>query len=346
MTHAVKKLSLEKEMYEEARMRGIGFRQLLEELDPTENHTGKLAQLDAYQRQLLAHDIKAQGPAADVLQKFFASTTSAVLFPHYVETQVLAGLLSTSLLPQIVATETMIESHTYDALSLSESEADRQLYEIAEGAELPTTEIKSTEHTVRLRKFGRLFKATYEALRLQKLNVVSVFLQRIGAQIAIDETDWALKTLIDGDGNSNPLVDTNSEVSGTLDYDEMVRLWLAFPASYQCQKIIVGDTLLRTILNMTEFKDPQAGFQFQRTGELVSPVGASLLRWASTAVLATDWVLGIDARYALQQVTEMGVTTETDRLIDRQLETTAISKWTGFVKLDVNASQAIDVTHA
>jgi hypothetical protein len=124
----------------------------------------------------------------------------------------------------------------------------------------------------------------------------------------------------------------------------MVRLWLAFPGGYRCRKIVAGDSLLRTILNLDEFQNPMAGFNFQASGELVSPVGAKLLRWGSTAVLPTDYVLGIDERFALEQVTEHGVITEVDRLIDRQVESTTVSKWTGFVKLDENASQAIDVT--
>ncbi len=93
-------------------------------------------------------------------------------------------------------------------------------------------------------------------------------------------------------------------MSGTLDYDEMVRLWLAFPGGYRCRRIIVGDTLLRTVLNMDEFQNPAAGFSFQASGDLVSPVGAKLLRWGSTAVLPADYVLGVDERFALEQVTE------------------------------------------
>lgn len=346
MGTAVKKLNLEKEMYQEARLRGISFRDLLEEHDPSQEYEGKLGQMDAYQRQLLAHDIRIKGPGSDVLEKFFASTSSAVLFPHYVESQVKAGLLATSLLPDLAATETMIDSHTYEGLWLNESEADRQLHEIAEGTQLPMTQISTAEHSVKLKKFGRLLRASYESLRLKRLNVVSVFLQRLGAQIGIDESDWALSVLINGDGNDNALTPVESEESGTLDYNEMVKLWLAFPAGYQCRKIVVGDTMLATILNMTEFKDPQAGFTWQRTGELISPVGAKLLRWSSTAVLPADYVLGVDERFALEQVTELGVLVETDRLINRQIETTAVSKWTGFVKLDAHAAQAVDVVHA
>jgi len=342
----VSKLELEKEMYQEARLKGVGFADMLEELDPSENYEGSLKSAGAFARQLMAHDLKVYGPDADVIGKFFASTSSAVLFPHYVESQVRAGMMAESLLPEIVATETHVTAHTYDGTWLADSEPDRQLEEIAEGAVIPTVELSTADHTVKLRKFGRTLKATYEALRLQRANVVGVWLQRIGAQIAIDESDWALSTLIHGDGNDNALTDMDSEVSASLDYDELVRLWLAFPAGYRCRKIIVGDTLLRTLLNLAEFQDPLAGFNFQATGELVSPVGAKLLRWSSNAVLPPDWVLGVDERYALEQVTELGVLVEVDRLIERQVEATTVSKWTGFVKLDRNAAQALDVTHA
>jgi hypothetical protein len=343
---AIKKIELEKEMYQEARLKGVSFGDLLEELDPSEDYTGAVQGAGAFARQLMAHDVKVFGPQADVVAKFFASTSSAVLFPHFVESQVQAGMLTESLLPEILATETFINSHTYDGARLTETEADRQLHEIGEGTTVPTVTMQVSDHTIRLRKFGRLLNATYEALRMQRSNVVSVWLQRIGSQIAIDESDWALKTLLDGDGNDNALSATASEVSGTLDYDEMVRLWLVFPAGYRCSKIIAGDTMLRKVLNLTEFQNPLSGFNFQATGELVSPVGAKLIRWSSAAVLPSDYVLGIDERYALEQVTEYGVMTEIDRLIDRQIESTAVTKWTGFTKLDANASQAIDVTHA
>jgi len=346
MSLAIKELKLEKELYQEARRKNRAFDELLEEMDPSEEYKGPLATMSAFERQLLRHDIKVKGPNADVLEKFFASSSSAVLFPHYYASQVQAGLLAASIVPDLVATVTDIDSHTYSSLWLAEAEADRQLQEIGEGAEIPTTTIKTATRTVTLKKYGRLVHATYEALRLQRLNVVSVFLQRVGAQLGIDESDAALKVILNGDGNDNALVDTDAEVSGTLDYDELIRLYLAFPSGYKCQKIVAADGMIRTILNMSEFKDPWAGFNFQRTGELVSPVGAKLIRWTSTASLPADFVLGVDQRYCLEQVTERGLTVETDRLIDRQIERSAVTKWNAFVKLDANAAQAIDVEHA
>jgi len=346
MAEAIKDVKLEKGMYDEVAKQRKSFNALLEEQDPSGEYQGELGKLTAYERQLVKHDIRVKGLYADVVEKFFATTSSTVLFPDYVTGQVQAGILAASLLPQITAVTTDIGAATYKGLVMAETEADRQLHQIGEGTEIPVTSLSTTEHTVNLHKYGRRLEVTYEALKRQRIDVVAVFLQRMGVQIGLDETDAALGVIINGDGNSNPLVDTDSEVTTVLDYDEMTRLYLAFTAGYGLNTIVVGDPMLRTILNMNEFKDPDVGFSFQRTGQLMSPVGATMLRWTSTAVLPTDYVLGIDSRFGLQQLTDGGVTTEVDRIISRQTEQTVVSKWTGFVKLDTAAFNAIDVTHA
>jgi hypothetical protein len=360
--------NLDRGFYQEARAKGYHPLAYLATLDPGDPAEGevKAAQclarfgaqegtakgqavrqyaeaLPALERQLRLHDIKVAGPRADTLEKFFATSASTVLFPAYVESQILAGMLSASVFGDLVATETKIDSHTYESLYMAESEADRQLRVVGEGDALPETAISTSEHAVRLRKYGRLLKASYEALRLKRLNVVSVFLQRVGAQIAIDEVDAALDVIVNGDGNDNALVAIASEASGTLDYDEMLRLWLAFPEPYRMNVIVARDANIRTLLNLEQFQNPLAGMKFQATGDMISPLGCKLHRWNAT--VAADWVLGIDNRYCLEQVTEQGVTTESDRLIDRQLERTAITKWTGFVKMDPAAAAAIDITH-
>ena len=349
-------MKLEREMYNEARRRGISFRDLLEEIEPTQERDakGNITGLDAYQRQLKEHGIKTAGPNSSLLEKFFATTASAVLFPHYVETQVLQGMQDTSILPSILATTTRINTHTYDAVRMTDAAADRQLREVGEGTMLPTTTLSTSDESIRLRKYGRLLAATYEALRLQKLNVIGVFLQRLGAQIGVDESNEALRVIIAGDGNTGTsLTDSDSDVSGTLDYDEMVKLWLAFGSGYECNTIIAYDTYIQKVLNMDEFKDPMAGFKFQATGQLVNPLGARLVRWADTDGFkdgsgndVSDWVIGIDRRYCLEQIVEQDVTIEVDRLINRQFERTAITKWSGFKKLDPAASRAIDVVHS
>lgn len=292
--------------------------------------------------------ITVKGARADRMEKFFGTSSSTILFPAYVESQVVSGMLSVAVLSNLIATESNIDSHTYQSLALTDTEDDRQLRRVSEGGLLPTTRIQTADRAVQLFKFGRLLEASYESMRLKKLNVVSIFLQKLGKQIALDETDWAIETLIAGDGNvGSAVTPIMTDSSGTLDYDDLTKLFLAFPSGYTMNTAVVNSINLRTILNMSEFKDPMAGFSFQRTGTIPGPMGAAWYRWDSTgsSAFSTDRILAVDSSLALEQVTEQGVMTESDKLIDRQLERTAISKWTGFAKLDYQAIQVLDITH-
>jgi hypothetical protein len=300
----------------------------------------------ALEQALAELSLRVKGPEADALSKFFATTASTVLFPTYVESQVVAGLLLTSLVPSMAAQEVTVNSHTAEHLALTESQADRRTSRSGEGAPGATVTIRTADRTIKLEKYQAQLDASYESLRLQRMNVVSLFLQRLGAQIGIDETDDLIEVAIAGDGNTGSAVaDTDAEVPGTLDYDELIRLSLAFPKGYEFRAAIVNDTYLRQILNMTEFKDPLAGFNFQATGRFPSPLGAEWHRWTSTgsASFSNDRILALDNRLALVQYTEQGVMTESDRLIDRQFERTVVSQWTGFGKLDYNATQCLDI---
>ena len=345
MGMVIKDLKPEKGMYQEAREKGMDFGQLLESLDKENEYTGELATMTAFERQLALNDVKVKGPSADVLQKFFATSTVTALFPFYVDSQIKAGIMQGSITQYLCSATTNINSHVYQRLMMTDTEPDRQLHNVAEGAELPTTTISYASQNVTLCKFGRQLRASYEAIRLQKLDMFGLMLQRIGAQIGIDESDWAIGIILFGDGNANPLVETDTDVSGTIDYDDMTKLWIAFARGYQMNNIIVGDALLRRILNLNEFKDPDAGFSFQRTGELMSPLGCRMTRWSSLAVLPDDYVLGVDQRYGLEQLVELGTMTETDDLITHQLHRATVSRWSGFAKSFDHAFEALEETH-
>ena len=79
MAYHYENLKLEKGMYGRS---GRSFSQTLEELDPSEHYRGTpLEGLDAFQRQLKRFDIRVKGAGSDMVEKFFHTTDSAVLFP-------------------------------------------------------------------------------------------------------------------------------------------------------------------------------------------------------------------------------------------------------------------------
>ena len=127
---------LEKGMYHEA---GRSFTQVLEKLDPSEQYRGTaLEGLDAYQRQLKRFDIRVKGAGSDLVDKFFSTSQSAVLFPEYIARAVKVGMEEANILPDITATQTVIEGMDYRSIT-SAPEDEKQLKQVAEGASIPQT---------------------------------------------------------------------------------------------------------------------------------------------------------------------------------------------------------------
>ncbi|MEW6233975.1 MAG: phage major capsid protein [Candidatus Omnitrophota bacterium] len=337
--HRAANLRLHEGLYAEACQRGLDLSGYLEALDPSPSH----AELDAYERQLALAGIRVNGPDADIVDRFFASQESAVLFPEFVSRSVRAGIEDFSKLKNILAARIKIDDNTYKSIYMDDSvmsEEEKRLALVTEGASLPKIEIVTAEHTVTLSKYGRYLEATYEAIRRKRTSIVAIFLRSIGVQIQRDKFADAVNVLINGDGNGNAASTSHVDVSGTIDYEDLVEFALSF-APYQFNVMICNKAAASKILNITELKDPAIAEGFQTRGENLRIFGAELIVDES---VPDNQVIGLDRRYALQEVYETGVLTESERLIRRQIEGAAISEVAGFAKVIASASQVLNLT--
>lgn len=124
-------VKLEKGLYN---LSGKSFVQALEAVDPTSAYEGTpLAKLDAYERQLKRFDIKVSGDCCDTVEKFFATTESAVLFPEFLRRSIKKGF-DQAILGDIVAAESKCDCNQYIGCVLDDSAAYTTT---SEGAELP-----------------------------------------------------------------------------------------------------------------------------------------------------------------------------------------------------------------
>ena len=64
---------------------------------------------------------------------------------------------------------------------------------LAEGASIPTVNVRVKENLVHLNKRGRMLVASYEALRFQKLDLFSVMLKQIGQYIQKAQLEDAVR---------------------------------------------------------------------------------------------------------------------------------------------------------
>ena len=336
-------LKLEKGMY---RQEGMSFTQVLESLDPSENYRGTaLEGTDAFQRQLKRFDIKVKGAGSDMVEKFFHTTESSVLFPEFVSRVVRQGLEEGSILPDLVATVTHFDGMDYRSITSVPTEEDKKLRRVEEGAAIPETVIRTQENLVRLHKRGRMLVASYEAIRFQRLDLFSVTLRQIGAYIGRMHLADAVGVLTNGDGNGNAAVvykvgtSPISGSAGTLSYEAMVDFWSQFDP-YTMNTLLVGSDMMLAMLKMQEFQNPLTGLNFQGTGTLTTPLGAKLLR---SSVVPAGPRIGLDNRYAREQISSSDILVEYDKLIDRQLERAAITSISGFAKLSTDASKVLKV---
>ena len=336
-------LKLEKGMY---RQEGMNFTQVLESLDPSENYRGTaLEGTDAFQRQLKRFGIRAKGAGSSPVEKFFRTMDSAVLFPEYIARTVRQGMEENDILPSIVATTTMIDSMDYRSIYSVAGDADKELKEILEGTAIPATEVKTKEHLVQLRKRGRMLIASYEAIRFQKLDLFGVMLKQIGAHIQKMQLADAIEVLMNGDGNDNASATFQvgtSPISGTkgsLGYDQLVEFWGQFDP-YAMNTMLCSTGTMTNLLKVPELQNPVAGLNFQGTGAIGTPLGAKVHR---TGLLEDGIIIGLDNRYALEQVKAGDVLVEYDKLIDRQLERAAITSIAGFGKICDGAACVLNV---
>ena len=104
--------------------------------------------------------------------------------------------------------------------------------------------------------------------------------------------------------------------------------------------ILCSTGTMTDILKIPELQNPMTGLNFQGTGKMGTPLGAQLFR---TSAVADGMIIGLDNRFALEQVCAGDVMVEYDKLIDRQLERAAITTISGFGKICTEASAVLNV---
>lgn len=327
-------ITIEKGMYQ---TKG-GLTAALEKLDPSENYAGTpLEGLDAFSRQLKRYDIKVSGSGSDCVEKFFQSSNSAALFPEYVSRAVGQGMERADILPNIIATVTEIEGMDYRSIASIPDEDEKELKVVNEGAVIPQTVVRTRENLVKLHKRGRMLVASYEALRFQRLDLFTVTLNQIGAQIARSQLKDAINVLLNGDGNNNAASNVSTTTSGTITYDDLVKLW-ANMAPYELNTILAPTAEMQKILSLSQMQDSCAGLDFQGTGKMITPLGAALLH---APEMQSGRIIGLDKNCALEMVQAGGVVTDYDKLIDRQLERAAVTCTAGFSKIFTEAAKTL-----
>lgn len=303
----------------------------------------------------IAKELEARNinPRRDYGEKFFgAGAENGPLFPAFLAQTFIAARISAGLADLMVFADVNVNRLSVDKVRLNEGEAARRLRNVSIGDQLPRTELSYVETNVKMRKYGRLFSYAREVVAMQPLAVVQGHVTQLANQIAVDETDEVLEILHAGDGETGSAVtDTTPATDGTLVYNDLIKLELAFANSYAGRVFAADATNFQTILQMSEYKDPLAnrGVAMERNIPSVpTPSGIGrIYRWSSTnsTYMAETGgrIAGVDPTMAAW-IARTPLLEEQDTLIDSGKQEVALSYMMAVIKGDPNCVKSLDVT--
>ncbi len=335
-----KEVKVTRDTYLEAQSQGMSLSELLEteSYDPSEADSP----LDAFERQLAAHDIKVSGKNAVTIELFYQGAPA--LLPEFMMREIKRGQMMRPELSKLLASSNSIATSRYTPFFVNVTPTDKKLSlrPVGDLAQIPTIEVTEQLHTLTVPDYGITLKTSYRALKSRTTTQFKVLLWFIGFRLQADKMALVVDTLLNGDGNDNPAEVMNSETSGSLVYSDLIALYNEF-FPFEMNLILCHKDMIKTILNMDEFKDPMAGFKFQRTGELISPLGSTLIRCDD---IPSDMITGLDNRFAIEEVVSQSLMVEYDKVIQQKLEEAVISESVAYAKVIKDASRLLDTEWA
>lgn len=346
------------ELYIQANDAGVTFSQYLEMIDPSEKY-GPEEKLDAFERQMkrfgiISKSMPEKGVWASKVEKFYTTQESRIIFPEFINRVAREELLMDDILNELVAISTPIDSNAYRTIYIKDDPKAASKKRVAEGADLPVAEMKTQENTLKIYKYGRRLKATYEAIRRMRLDLLALHIRAIIRQAGVDRAEDAYNVLISGDGNNNAAIvhkksELQADPSKALAYGAWADYLFDF-YPHRMTTLIGGKKELIEFLTMEAPNvDPIRLIEQLRFGNATTrgTMAQSIFNDYRIVYLPDAQegkLVGLDKQYGLEMVVEIGSDiTETQRIITSQWEEIVISELNGFGILLPKARRVLDL---
>jgi len=256
-------------------------------------------------------------------------------------------------LSEVIAMTTPITGQDYRSFYLEYSAENLRQFRVGESAEIPITTLTDHENVITLKKYGRGLEATYEQMRRMRVDKLARIIQMMAVQSEIDKLAAAITILINGDGNSNTSA-TNSNLT-TLDPDTVagtltLKAWLSWKMKFANPYIITtalmqeAAALDLALLNTGSGNIPLVGYNAGGMVQGLTPINQTSdgVRYGWTTDATANVILGLDRRYALEDVVEIGgEIAEMERFITNQTQVVVMTEVHGFASLDATAVRTL-----
>jgi hypothetical protein len=223
---------------------------------------------------------------------------------------------------------------------------------LTESDEVVTIEEGSVTYgtkTVKLKKRGRGIKISYEAIEFNTLDLAALFFLDLGRLLASRLNGDCVETIINGDQDDDSeaaAIIGVEDVTEGFQYRDILRVWIRLSLlGRQSTSIIGNEDTASEYLDLPPVKNRQfAGSPLLAT-RMKTPLPTEQDLYASVKV-ADNQLAFQDSSMSLVQLTARPLMVESDKIISKQLAESVASIYTGFCKLQRNASIILDKTVA
>lgn len=258
-------------------------------------------------------------------------------------------------LSELVAVTTPIRGADYRTIYMDYDAEAVRMFRVGESANIPITVLTSSENTIRLRKYGRGIRASYEEMRRLRVDKIAWFIRWAALQAQIDKIAAIVNVLVNGDGNPNTAATEYNLL--TLDPDATagelsLKGWLSFMMQFSEGYVMttalarLADGLQIVLLNTGSGNVPLIQQPLGGISPRVSIINrtADGTRLGLTNEAPSAKIIGLDASMAIEHVTEVGATiSEMERKIENQTQVLVMTEVEAFAKLDPGASKVLDL---
>lgn len=311
------------ELYDDANSKKMTLTELLESYDKSAPDSP----LDAFQRQMFLAGVKISGRRSMKMGAMF--DVALALTPEFINREIKQGMAMTGQNPNdLIAFETIEEGNSYEPLYITKpSVKGKSPAKTSAGVLMPTLEILYREKVIKMKPYGRNINVDYDVLRLMSSVEFRQILWFLGLNIMEDELGDIYDIAIDGDAAvdaPDPIVAGNTFAN--LTYKNLLDLQFGFTRPFRISDIMMNNTQLPTLLNLSEFKDPNA-FKYQVDGNMITPLGWGSFRYDGGA---TNRLVSVDRRFFAKKGSSGGMLVEAGLIIERRMEKMAVSQKSGF----------------
>lgn len=289
---------------------------------------------------------------SSVIKDFTAQNVGSWLLPAFIDERLNEDIPTFSLMPYLVTNVTPANSLSVTATKLNMiDDADNreavEMKRVQEGADFPIAELKLAESAIRLFKYGRAVKATYEAIEFMRVDMFTRTMNMIAQDIADKQSARAINVLVNGDGNNNKIKTITTATADTITVDDLLELAMQFQTNsgVNVTTLVTNKDFYKQIYKMvfsnTDTRGVTQGFTFntpQFNNVNVNLVWSDAVPKISNknAVIALNNSVSL-TKYVANRMNIREIQTN----IHNQTQLGVVSEISGFAKYDDRAALAL-----